>query len=195
MKFCSDCGSTVALRIPDDDNRERFVCTSCDTVHYQNPNMVVGTIPLWEEAGSEPKILLCKRNIEPRFGYWTLPAGFLENGESTLEGAARETLEESCADLSDLEMYRVINVKRTNQVHLFFRANMRSPDFSTTSESSEVALFAFSDIPWRELAFPTVYRALKDYVDDWPRQEFPSAMTDVSKRDWAELEMHDRSTG
>ena len=192
MKFCSECGSPVELKIPDDDNRERFVCTSCNTVHYQNPNMVVGTIPLWEQDGV-PQVLLCKRNIEPRFGYWTLPAGFMENGESTAQGAERETIEESAASLESLTLYRVLNVPRTNQVHIFFRANMISADFSVTSESSEVRLFQFEQIPWRELAFPTVYRALKDFVSDWPSQNFPAGMHDIGKADWQHLELGSRS--
>ena len=189
MNFCSDCGAKVELKIPPDDNRERYVCTSCGMIHYQNPNMVVGTIPVWIDGQGEPKVLLCKRNIEPRFGFWTVPAGFLENGETTAEGAARETLEESCATAVDLEMYRVLNVPRTNQIHMFFTARLASPEYDITSESSAVALVAFDDIPWSQLAFPTVHHALKDFVNDWPSQQFLPKMGDVGRDDWVSLDM------
>ena len=189
MKFCSVCGGKVALKIPEDDNRERFVCTECGAIHYQNPNMVVGAIPVWLDENNEPLILICKRDIEPRLGYWTLPAGFMENGESTSEGAARETMEESCARLENLEMYRVLNVPRTNQVHIFFKADLPEPEFQTTPESSEVKLVRFDEIPWSQLAFPTVYRALQDFVEDWPTQKFEAKMHDIGRKDWEPLEL------
>ncbi len=189
MNYCSDCGGKVELKIPDDDNRERYVCTSCGMVHYQNPNMVVGTIPIWINEKGLPCVLLCKRNIEPRLGFWTVPAGFLENGETTAEGAARETLEESCAKAVDLKMYRLLNVPRTNQIHLFFSATLETPHYEITSESSAVAMVAFDDIPWSQLAFPTVYKALKDFVNDWPKQEFLPKDGDIGREDWVTLDM------
>lgn len=188
MNFCSDCGGKVELTIPEGDNRERYVCNDCGMIHYQNPNMVVGTIPIWIDESGEPKVLLCKRNIEPRLGFWTVPAGFLENGETTAEGAARETVEESCANVVDLQMYRVLNVPRTNQIHMFFKAKMTTPEFSTTSESSAVALVAFADIPWSQLAFPTVHSALRDFVADWPSQKYSAEMGDIGRNDWESLD-------
>ena len=189
MKFCSDCGANVELKIPDDDNRERFVCTSCNVVHYQNPNVGVGTIPVWINEAGEPHVLLCKRNIEPRLGFWTVPAGFLENGESCAEGAARETMEESCANALDLNMYRVLNVPRNNQIHMFFTATLATPNYQTTTESSQVALVTFDKIPWTQLAFPTVFRALKDFVEDWSSKKFVAEMADITYDDWGALEL------
>lgn len=187
MKFCSECGSAVSMKVPEGDNRDRFVCDSCDTIHYQNPNVVVGTIPLYDDSGT-PKILLCKRGIEPRLGYWTLPAGFLENGETTLEGAIRETVEETCAVVTEVSLFSVLNVAQTNQIHMFFKAHLAVPEFSVTPESTEVALFAFEDIPWRQLAFPTVHRALKDFVQAQPLNIFEATMADIVRADWSSLD-------
>lgn len=188
MKFCSQCGEIVQLRIPDGDNRERFVCGSCQTIHYQNPNAVVGTIPLHVDASGEPTVLLARRGIEPRHGYWTLPAGFLENGETSFEGALRETLEETCAEVRNLQLYRVLNVARTNQIHIFFLAELPEPSFETTVESTEVGLFRFDDIPWRQLAFPTVHKALRDFVQEYPSGPFTPAMFDITREHWRELD-------
>ncbi len=142
MNFCSHCGQPVELRIPPDDNRERHVCGDCGTIHYQNPKMVVGSVPLWHEAGID-KVLLCRRAIEPRRGYWTLPAGFMENNETTAEAAARETLEEAGA-----------------------RVEMLDLDYSAGTESLEVKLFSEAEIPWEEIAFPTVAHTLKFFFAD-----------------------------
>jgi len=187
MRFCSHCGEKVVSKIPHGDNRERYVCDHCDSVHYENPNVVVGTIPLWIDNG-EPKVLLCKRNIEPRLGYWTLPAGFLELGETTSEGAIRETLEESCAELSEVELYRVMHTFDRKQIHMYFRANMVSSAYQTTAESSEVALYAFDQIPWRQLSFPSVYKALEDFLHDYPTGQFPISIYDIGQKDWQKLD-------
>jgi ADP-ribose pyrophosphatase YjhB (NUDIX family) len=187
MRFCSHCGEKVVSKIPPADNRERYVCDHCDTVHYLNPNTVVGTIPLWIEDG-QPKVLLCKRNIEPRLGYWTLPAGFLELGETTNEGAIRETLEESCAELINVELYRIMHTFDRKQIHMYFRAKMVSTEFRPTTESSEVALYAFDEIPWRNLSFPSVYKALEDFVQDYTAGEYPVKMYDIGQKDWQKLD-------
>lgn len=161
MRFCSLCGSPVELRLPPDDTRTRHVCISCGEIHYQNPKLIVGAIPAWED-----KILLCRRAIEPRHGLWTLPAGFMENGETTAEAAARETLEEANAQVSIGELYSLYNLPYINQVHLLFRARLLSPDFSPGVESMEVQLFAEQDIPWDQLAFRPVRFSLEHYFSD-----------------------------
>lgn len=162
MKFCPECGAPVELRLPPDDNRERHVCTVCATIHYQNPKMIVGTIPEWDDG----RILLCRRAIEPRHGLWTLPAGFMENGETTPEAAARETLEEANALVQVGDLYSMYNIPYINQVYMLFRARLLNLDFSPGVESLEVELFAESDIPWDSMAFRAVSMTLKDYFSD-----------------------------
>ena len=164
MNFCSQCGARVALQVPAGDNRQRYVCVSCATIHYQNPRMIVGAIPEWED-----RVLLCKRAIEPRYGKWTLPAGFMENGETVADAAARETWEESLAHIDLLEMFTVLSVPHVDQVHVFYRAKLREPTFGPTAESLEVALFGEAEIPWEDLAFRTVSTTLKHYFDDRAR--------------------------
>ncbi len=187
MKFCSQCGDSVSLKVPKGDNRPRYVCQACAFIHYQNPNVVVGTLPVLIDPSGELKILLCRRNIEPRFGFWTLPAGFLENAETSSEGALRETVEESCATIGNLVLYRIFNVAHTNQIHMFFRADMLNDQFSTTTESSDVRLFSFSEIPWSELAFPTVHKALMDFIDDHKIGHFPVEMGDIDESYWRKM--------
>jgi ADP-ribose pyrophosphatase YjhB (NUDIX family) len=162
MRFCPECGAPVELRIPDDDHRERHVCTVCATIHYYNPKLIVGAIPEWEDG----RILLCRRAIEPRHGLWTLPAGFMENGETTLEGAARETLEEANARVEIGDLYALYNLPHINQVQLLFRARLLDLDFSPGTESLEVQLFAESEIPWEELAFRPVRFTLQRYFEE-----------------------------
>ena len=162
MKFCPDCGAPVELRMPPDDNRERHICTVCTTIHYQNPKMIVGAIPEWEDG----RILLCRRAIEPRHGLWTLPAGFMENGETTPEAAARETQEEANAQVQISDLYSMYNIPYINQVYLLFRARLLNLDFSPGVESLEVALFTEAEIPWDELAFRAVSLTLQDYYAD-----------------------------
>ena len=191
MKYCSTCGARVTLTVPAGDNRERYVCVDCGDIHYQNPNVVVGTIPVHIDDNGVPSILLCLRSIEPRHGYWTLPAGFLENGETSTTGALRETEEESCAAIENLQLFRVFNVAQVNQIHMFFNADLPKAEFSPTPESSEVKLFGFDQIPWEELAFPTVHKALKDYIEHWPNQAFSIAMVDIDNRYWRRMHKHD----
>jgi ADP-ribose pyrophosphatase YjhB (NUDIX family) len=161
MKYCSSCGSPIDLRIPPDDNRARHVCSSCGEIHYQNPKMIVGAIPEWQG-----QILLCRRAIEPRLGLWTLPAGFMENGETTAEAAARETLEEANALVKIGDLYTLYNVPHINQVHLLFRAALLNTDFSPGAESLEVRLFTEQDIPWDRLAFRPVRFTLQHFFAD-----------------------------
>lgn len=165
MNFCSRCGHTVSLTIPPEDNRARHVCERCGEIHYQNPKMVVGSIPLWEgEDGAQ--VLLCRRAIEPRRGFWTLPAGFMENGETTAEAAARETMEEAGARIELLNLFSLLNVAHVHQVHLFYRARLCDLDFAAGPESLEVRLFKEPEIPWEDLAFPTVTQTLKRFFAD-----------------------------
>ncbi len=161
MKYCSHCASLLTIKIPVDDSRERHVCESCGSIHYQNPRNVVGSIPVYEK-----QVLLCRRAIEPRHGYWTLPAGFMELGETTSHGAARETLEEAGAHVEMGPLYSLLNVPHAQQVHLFYLAKMNTPDFCAGEESLEVALFHEHEIPWAELAFPTVKQTLEWFFAD-----------------------------
>jgi ADP-ribose pyrophosphatase YjhB (NUDIX family) len=175
LKHCRACGAAVVYRLPDDgDTRERAVCPVCHTVHYENPLNVVGTIPVWEENDGQAafKILLCKRNIEPRRGKWTLPAGFMELGETTAEGAARETVEEAGAEFEMQELFAVMNVVRVGQVHLFYRAKLLSTDFDPGHETMEAGLFSEAEIPWDEIAFKTVKETLQFYFADRKCEKF-----------------------
>ncbi len=168
MKYCCECGKGVVFKIPADDNRERFICEHCDTIHYQNPRVVVGCLPVYQG-----KILLCLRAIEPRKGYWTLPAGFMENGESTEEGARRETLEEACASVSEPQLYTVFDLPRISQVYMFYRGNLVDGKYGVGAETLESGLYSPEDIPWQRLAFPVVGQTLRFYIEDSQRGEYP----------------------
>ena len=168
MKFCSACGNPVIQRIPEGDTRLRYVCDHCQTIHYQNPNIVAGVLPTW---GSQ--VLLCRRAIEPRRGYWTLPAGFMENGETLEQAARRETVEEACARVGQMSLYQLFDLPHINQVHVFFRAELADLDFAIGVESLEVRLFDEREIPWDELAFRTVSRTLECYYRDRIEQRYP----------------------
>ena len=162
IKHCRKCGASVVYRIPDDgDTKQRAICTACATVHYENPLNVVGTIPIWEN-----KVLLCKRNIEPRWGKWTLPAGFMELNETVAEGAARETVEESGAEFELEGLFSLVNVARVGQVHMFYRARLLSDRFNPGFETIEARLFTEDEIPWDEIAFRTVKETLEHYFAD-----------------------------
>ena len=161
FKHCPSCGASVDYRIPADDNRERATCTDCAAVHYENPINVVGTLPVWGD-----QVLLCKRAIEPRYGLWTLPAGFLELGETAAEGAARETDEEAGAQIELQDLYCLMNVVKVGQVHLFYRARLLSTHFNPGPESLEVALFHEHEVPWDNLAFRTVRETLQHFFED-----------------------------
>lgn len=160
MKFCSVCSYEVVWQIPEDDNRHRYVCPNCKTVHYQNPRLITGTLPIAPDG----RILLCRRNIEPRFNYWTLPAGFMENGETTEQGALRETYEEAKVNAEQPRLLSVISLPDFNQVHMFYLVNMPDFHYATTAESNAVELFTHNDIPWEQLAFRTVAKTLKHYL-------------------------------
>ena len=168
MKYCSECAAAVTLAIPAGDNRPRHVCTRCGTIHYQNPKMVLGSIPVWERNG-ELKVLLCKRAIEPRHGYWTLPAGFMENGETTAEAAIRETEEEAGAHIALGKLFSLLNVVRVQQVHMFYLATLLDLDFAPGEESLDVQLFTEAEIPWDDLAFPTIRTTLELFFADRAR--------------------------
>jgi len=170
MKFCSECAAPVSLSIPAGDNRPRYVCDSCATIHYQNPKMVMGTIPVWERDG-ELKILLCKRAIEPRYGYWTLPAGFMENNETTAEAALRETHEEAGANIELGKLFSLLNVARVHQVHMFYLATLVDLDFAPGEESLDVQMFTQAQIPWDDLAFPTIRTTLELFFADRARMK------------------------
>jgi ADP-ribose pyrophosphatase YjhB (NUDIX family) len=161
MNFCSHCGEAVTLRVPHGDNLPRHVCDACGVVHYQNPKIVVGCIPEWED-----RILLCKRAIEPRYGLWTLPAGFMENGETVQQGAARETLEEARAEVAVGELYALFNLPHINQVYMLFRAQLGNLDFGPGAESLEVELLREDQIPWGDIAFPVIGESLRLYFQD-----------------------------
>ncbi len=161
MKYCSNCGGPLVQRVPSGDSRPRFICDDCHTVHYQNPKIVAGCLPEWEG-----QVLLCRRAIRPRYGQWTLPAGFMENGETVEEAAARETLEEARARVKIESLYSLISLPHIDQVYLLFRGALLDLDFAPGSESLEVALFQEETIPWKELAFPTIYQTLKFYFED-----------------------------
>ena len=161
MNFCSFCGQPVIIMIPADDDRMRHVCTACNTVHYQNPKVVAGCIPV-----HEARVLLCKRAIAPRAGFWTLPAGFMELGETSLEAAVRETLEEAQARVQVQDLYAVFNLPHVNQVYLMFRSVLLDQDFAPGRESAEVRLFTESEIPWQDLAFATIRQTLQFYFED-----------------------------
>ena len=169
MKFCTQCANPVSLRIPAGDTLPRHVCEGCGEIHYQNPKIVAGCIPEWEG-----KILLCRRGIEPRHGLWTIPAGFMENGETIEQAAARETWEEACAKVSIDGLYAVFNIPHVNQVYMIFRAALTVADFAPGIESLETALFEEEDIPWSEMAFPVVVQSLKRYFSDRVEDHFPT---------------------
>ncbi len=174
MKFCSHCGGATEHRIPEDDTRPRHICTQCKTIHYQNPNIVAGTIPIFED-----RILLCRRAIEPRHGFWTLPAGFMENQETTTEAAMRETWEEAEARVHIEGLYTVINVPQIDQVHMYFRASIIDGQYGIGSESLETRLFQEHEIPWDELAFPTVRKTLELYLEERRQGLFNVHVTDI----------------
>ncbi|PMR75538.1 NUDIX hydrolase [Billgrantia endophytica] len=177
MNFCSQCGHTVRFAIPDGDDRPRHLCDACGVIHYQNPRIVAGTLPV---SGS--RILLCRRSIAPRKGFWTLPAGFMENAETTIEAAVRETREEACADVSIHGLYTLINLPHINQVYMIFRADLEG-GFAPGAESLEVALFEEHEIPWDELAFPTIERTLRHFYADRGGNDFPLHISDITAED------------
>ena len=174
MKYCSQCGESVSRKIPPGDNRPRFICDSCKIIHYQNPRVIAGCLPFFED-----KVLLCRRAIDPREGYWTLPAGFLENGETTADGALRETREEANADAEVVDLYTLFSLPHISQIYMFYRARLKNLDFSPGIESHETRLFNEDEIPWDELAFPVVTETLKHYFDDRQHDHYPIRSQDI----------------
>jgi ADP-ribose pyrophosphatase YjhB (NUDIX family) len=161
VKFCSQCAQTVVLRIPPGDNLPRYVCEACGAIHYQNPKIVAGCVPEWEG-----RILLCRRAIEPRLGLWTLPAGFMENGETTPQAAMREAMEEACASIEDIRLFALYNLPHISQVYIMFRGRLKEGLAAPGPESTQVGLFEEQEIPWDELAFPVIVETLKLYLAD-----------------------------
>lgn len=162
IKYCSQCGSPTELKIPDEDYSERFICTKCSHIHYLNPKIICGCI-----VYKEDKVLLCKRAIEPRLGLWTVPAGFMENGETTRNAAVRETQEEANININTGKLFSISNLPHANQVYFLYLADLENESFSVTPESSEIALFSKDEIPWDEIAFHTVKLSLTKYFEDF----------------------------
>ncbi|MEO7852909.1 MAG: NUDIX hydrolase [Rubrivivax sp.] len=175
IKHCRVCGHTTHYQVPADDNRERAVCTACGEVHYENPLNVVGTVPVWGD-----QVLLCRRNIEPRYGLWTLPAGFMELGETTEQGALRETVEEAGARIDMQGLFSMINVVRVGQVHLFYRARMLDTHLDPGPETIEARLFREDQIPWNLLAFRTVRETLQHFFADRTAGSFGLHFGDIT---------------
>jgi ADP-ribose pyrophosphatase YjhB (NUDIX family) len=161
IKFCSQCGSEVVHRVPPGDSLVRAVCDRCGHIQYQNPKIVVGCLPVYGE-----RILMCKRAIEPRYGLWTLPAGFMEENESTSEGAAREAMEEANAKVEINDLYTVYSIPHISQVYMMFLAKLLDPEVSPGEESIEVKLVSEAEIPWDQLAFTMVRRTLEHFLED-----------------------------
>ncbi len=158
MNYCSNCGALVKFQEVEGDDRMRHYCKSCDTIHYQNPNIVTGCLPTWED-----KVLLCKRAIPPRIGYWNVPGGYLENGETVEEGAIREVWEEAEAKVVDLKLLTLFSISRINQIYMHFLAPLEKLDYKAGQESLEVALFTEKEIPWEEIAFTSSIFTLQAY--------------------------------
>jgi ADP-ribose pyrophosphatase YjhB (NUDIX family) len=175
MNYCSQCGSPqIDLAIPEGDDRERHVCPDCGSIHYTNPRIIAGVLPVWED-----RILLCKRSIQPREGFWTLPAGFLENGETLQQGAERETREEALASVDIHDIYTIFNLTHINQVYIFFRGTLIDGRYGAGDESADADLFTADEIPWGELAFPTIHKTLEYYLRDRESGQFPVRTRDI----------------
>jgi len=176
MKFCSNCASPVVKRVPPGDSLARWVCDACGEIHYENPKVVVGTVPEWDG-----RLLLCRRAIEPRYGFWTLPAGFMENDETVGDAALRETEEEAGARIELVEPYTMLSVPHVNQVHVFYRARLLDLEFKPGEESLEVALFDEEKLPWKEIAFRTVGMTLRHWFADRKNGAFVFRAEDVAR--------------
>ncbi len=161
MNYCSECGAPVTLRVPDGDTLARHCCDACGAVHYLNPRIVAGCIVVADDG----RLLLCRRSIDPRSGYWTIPAGFMENGETLVEAARRETLEEACAEVSIEGLSSVVSVPHANQVHVMFRGRLAG-SYAAGDETTEVALFEESEVPWDLIAFRSGTAALRAFFAD-----------------------------
>jgi ADP-ribose pyrophosphatase YjhB (NUDIX family) len=177
MNFCNQCGAKVELRIPPGDLLPRHICDACGTIHYQNPRLIVGCVPEYEG-----RILLCRRAIEPRRGFWTVPAGFMENGETLQQAAARESKEEALAEVEIGSLLTVVHVLHAQQVHVFFRARLPTPEYGAGTESLEVDLFRAEDIPWSEIAFPSTDYTLRCYLEDRAAGQEPYHFAEADRR-------------
>ena len=179
MKYCSNCGSEQIIQsVPKGDDRARHVCGDCESVFYQNPKIVAGCLPVWND-----QILMCKRAIEPRLGWWTLPAGYMENGETILQAAVRETLEEACARVQVSHLFTIFSLPEINQVYAIFLANLTEPEFSPGVESLECKLYRKEEIPWGKIAFPTITQTLRFYFEDLQFGSFSQHIGDFLRRD------------
>ncbi|HEB57487.1 MAG TPA: NUDIX domain-containing protein [Gammaproteobacteria bacterium] len=173
MKYCSNCGHPVTLRIPEGDNLPRYICDHCQIIHYQNPKIVTGCLPVWKNNEGVNQILLCRRAIEPRYGLWTLPAGFMENAETLEQAAERESVEEASANIDQLKLYTLISLPHVNQVYIMYLANLRDQNFYPGIESLDVRLFHEHEIPWDSLAFHTIHFTLEKYFQDCKQNHYP----------------------
>ena len=179
MDYCSNCGSDeVSKSVPEGDDRARYVCGNCGAVFYQNPKVVAGCLPVWED-----QILLCKRAIEPRLGWWTLPAGYMENGETLMEAAARETREEACARVEISHLFTIFSLPEINQIYVMFLADLIEPNFAPGIESLECQLYQEEKIPWSQIAFPTITQTLRFYFQDLKVGSFSQHVGDFLRRD------------
>lgn len=185
MNFCSACGEKVNFVIPEGDNRHRYVCISCHTIHYENPKIVTGCIPEWQD-----KILLCKRAIEPRHGLWTLPAGFMENSETNMQGAARETAEEANAVVDNMQLFSVFSISHISQVYTMYRGDLVGGRASPGAESLDVALLSEQEIPWKNIAFQVISETLRLYYKDKSAGRFVTHYGDIVKREDGSFEVH-----
>lgn len=177
MNFCSNCAAPLVQRVPEGDDRLRHMCETCGGIYYENPKIITGALPVWED-----KVLLCRRAIQPRYGLWTLPAGFMENGETTPEGAARETLEEANARVEVGDLFCYLNIPRINQVYVIFLARLLDLDFSPGSESLEVELYTEDRVPWDSIAFPAITTSLERFFADRRAGTFQTHMVDIHRR-------------
>lgn len=184
MTFCPNCGAPIEHKIPPGDDRRRNVCSATGDIFYENPLNVVGCIVEHEGA-----ILMCRRAIEPRLGFWTLPAGFLELGETTWDGAARETYEEAQARVTDLQLFAMIDVTHIGQVHIFYRARMATPGYGAGQESQSACFLREHEIDWRQLAFPSIHRALQRYFEDRERASFGLHIEALEAADWQAMQL------
>ena len=177
MNFCNECGHKLISKIPQGDNRPRFCCEECNAIHYKNPKIITGTVTY-----KENQVLLCKRAINPRYGLWTLPAGFLENNETIEEGSLRETKEETNANVKIKSLYAIFNIPQISQIYMLYLADLGEENFGATSESLEVKLFSENKIPWEELAFPFVPKVLKYFFNDFKENSFPLKIETIERR-------------
>lgn len=176
MSYCLNCGTKAELKVPDGDQRQRVVCPNCGYIHYENPKIICGSLVIHDN-----KILLCRRAIEPRYGYWTLPAGFMEIGETVEQGAARETWEEAEASVINQSLYCMYNIPQIGQVYMLYRGELKQGVYGVGSESLECALFDEADIPWDDIAFHSIEKTLKHYFSDRKTGHFPLHIETVSK--------------